>query len=144
MRPAFAADARKSHSAKRGSQITQEPAIHPGDTHIHLLRHAMPAFQIVGPDRRRQSVLRVIGHGDSFFFRVKRRDVAHGPKDFLLHATRRFRQPGIDGWLYIEAMVATVAKCRNSSSGYNRCPFFYRKPIVAEYLLPMLGRDQRP
>src|SRR5580704_263069 len=143
MHAAFAANAREPRSAKRRSQITQEPAIHPSNAHPHLLRDAMAALQITGPDRRRESVLRVICHGDGFLFRIKRSDVAYWPKDFFLHAPRRFRKASIDGWLHVEPAVAIVTKCRNSSASYNRRSFLPSQSIVGEHLLSMLRRNQR-
>src|ERR1039458_66575 len=126
MHPTFAANAGKPRATERRSQITQEPAIYPCDANVHLLRYAMTALQVGGPYRSRESVLRVVGHSDGFFFRIKRRNVAHRPKDFFLHAARRFRKSSIDGWLHVEAVVAIVAKLRNSPTSYNRSPFFLR------------------
>src|ERR1700733_9165100 len=37
---AFASNSGQSRAAKRRAQIAQEPAIHPGNAHIHPLRHA--------------------------------------------------------------------------------------------------------
>src|SRR5271165_7312061 len=124
MHSPFPANAGKTRPTKRRSQIAQKPAVDPRNAHIHLLRHAMTTLQISGPDRRRQPVLRVVGHCYRFFFGIKRRDVAHWTKNFFLHATCRFRQPSIDGGLHIEALVATVAERWNTSSSYDRRPFF--------------------
>src|ERR1017187_3931919 len=138
MHSALAANARKSRSPKRRSQIPQEPAIHPRDAHIHLLCHTVAALQVAGPDRRCESVLRVIGHGNGFLFRIEQRDVANWPEDFFLHAPRRFRKSSIDGWLHVEAVVAIVAKLGNPSASYNRRPFFPRQPVIGEDLLATL------
>src|SRR5580698_10978782 len=129
MHPTLAPNAGKPCSAKRCSQVSQEPAIHPRDAHLHLLRHTMPPFQVVGPDRGRETILGIVGHGDGLLLRIKRRDVARRTKDFLLHAARRFRQPSIDGWLHVEALIAIVAKLRNSSARNNRRAFFLSYPV---------------
>src|SRR5580700_3915231 len=144
MHPAFAANAGKSRATKGRSQIPQKPAIHPRDAYLHLLRHTMTTLQVAGPDRRRQPVLCVIGQGDGFLFRIKWRNVANRPKDFFLHAPRRFRQSSIDGGFDVEAVVAIVAKPRNSSARYQGRPFFLSQMVVGEHLLSVLCRNQRP
>src|ERR1700722_11521528 len=143
MHSAFASYAGKSCPAKGRTQITQEPAVHPGDPHIHLLSHTMTSLQIAGPDRCRESVFRVIGHSNGFLFGIKRRDVAHGPKDFFLHAPRRFWKSSIDGWLHVKAVVAVVAKFWHSSSGYDRRSLVLRQPVIGEHLVSMLLRNYR-
>src|SRR5271166_1436818 len=105
MHSAFAADAGKSCPTEWRSQITQEPAIHPCDAHIHLLRHTMTSLQVARPDRRREPIFRVIGHSHGLFFVLKWRDVTNWPKDLLFHAPRRFRKSSIDGWLNVKAVV---------------------------------------
>src|SRR5271156_386251 len=124
MHPALAADARKPNSTERRSQIAQEPAIHPGDTNIHLLRDTMATFQIAGPDRSRESILRIVRHSHGFFFRIKRRNVAHRPKNFFFYAASRLGESSIDRWLYVEAAVATVTERRNAAAGNDRRSFF--------------------
>src|ERR1017187_1558001 len=142
MHSAFAADTRKSHSSERSSQVTQKPAVHPCDAHIHLLGYAMATLQIAGPYRGRQSVLGVVRQGDGFLFRVERCDVAHRTKDLLLHAPRRLRKSSIDGRLYVETVVTIVAKCRNAPARYDRRSFFSSQSVIREHLLAMLRRDQ--
>src|SRR5580704_2807252 len=143
MYSAFATDAGKPRSTERGSQITQEPAIYPRDANLHLLRNTMTSVQVAGPDRRRESILRVIGHCHSLLFRIKRRDVAHRPKDFLFDAPRRFWESSIDGWLHVKTIVAIVAKLRNSPTSYNRRSLFLRQSVIGKHLLSMLPRNQR-
>src|ERR1022692_3847490 len=138
MHSAFAANAGESRSAKRRSQITQEPAIHPRDTHVHSLRNAMASLQVAGPDRCGESILRIIGHRHGFLFQIKRRDVANGPEDFLFHAPRRFRKSSIEGWLHVETVVAIVAKLRNSSATDQRRSFFPGQLVVRKHFLSML------
>src|SRR5580692_3796074 len=143
MHSAFAANTRKASATERSSQVAQEPAVHPRDAHIHLLCDAMTALHVTGPYRGREPVFRIVRQGDGFFFRVERCDVAHRPEDLLLHAPRRLRQSSIDGRLHIEAMVASVVKYRNASASHDCRSFFAGQPIVREYLLAMLRRNQR-
>src|SRR5580658_7263136 len=82
MHPAFPPYAGKPRSTKGRSQVSQEPAIHPRNAHLHLLRHTMPPLQVAGPDRGSQTILRIVGHGDGLLLRIKRRDVAHWTEDF--------------------------------------------------------------
>src|ERR1700722_4339741 len=96
MHSTFTSNARKSRSSEWRSQIAQEPAIHPCNAHLHLLCDTMPALQIAGPDRGGEAVFCVVGHGDGFFLRIKRCDVANGPKYFFLDAPRGFWQSSID------------------------------------------------
>src|SRR5208283_6189477 len=130
MHPAFAANAGKSCAAEGRSQIAQEPAVHPRDAHIHLLRNPMAAFQVAGPDRGCESVLRFVGHGHGFLFRIERRNVAYWAKNFFLHAPRRLWKSSIDGGLHVKAVVAIVAKLGNAAASYNRCPIFASLVVV--------------
>src|SRR6516162_3169754 len=116
MHATFAANTRKSHPSERRAQVTQEPAIHPGDAGFHLPRHVMRALQIAGPDRGCKTVLGVIGHGNGFFLRVEGSDMTHRPENFLLHAGRRLRQARPDRRLHVKAVVAGIAKRRNSAA----------------------------
>jgi len=87
MHSAFAANPRKSRSSEWRSQIAQEPAVHPCDAHTHLLRYAMATLQIAGPISKPPVRTCIVRQGNSFFFRIKRRNVAHRPKNFFLPHT---------------------------------------------------------
>src|SRR5579862_134656 len=144
MYSAFAPEPRQSHSAKWRTQIAQEPAIHPRNAYIHLLRYAMAALEVARPDRSRKAVFRVIGHCHGFLFRIEGRDVTYGPENFFFHTTRRFRESSIDGWLHVETLVAFVAKPRDSPASHDARAFLSCQLKVGKNFFPMLRRNQRP
>src|SRR3546814_16048635 len=57
-------------------QITQEPAVHPGDTDIDIGGDAVRPRQVARPDRGRQTIVGVVGEADGFCLRVEGSDVA--------------------------------------------------------------------
>src|SRR5665811_823928 len=119
MHTALASDPRKSHATERRPQIAQEPAIHPGNTNIHLLRHTVTALQVRRPDRCCQAVLRIVRHAHRLLLRIEGSDMAHRSEDFFLHAARRFRQSSIDGWLHIKPLIESISKLRHSAAAYD-------------------------
>src|ERR1700691_6727865 len=104
----------------------------------------MAALQIAGPDRSREAGLLIVRHWQGFFFRIKRRDVAHRPKNLFLDAACRLGESSIDRWLHIEAVVATVAEPWNFTTGNDCRPFFACQSEVGEHFLAMLRGNQRP
>src|SRR6202140_2594919 len=144
MLPPFPSDTYQSHPAKWPSQVPQEPTVYPRNAHIHLLRHAVATLHVCRPDRSGQTVLSVVGHVDSFLFRIEGSDMAYRTEDFFFHAACRFRQPSINRRLHVEALVERVAEFRNAASGHERRAFFARQPIVGKYFLAMLRRDEWP
>src|ERR1700722_3037228 len=135
MYPAFAADAGKSHTSERSAEIAQKPAIDPGDSGAEFFGDAVAALEIRGPDRSCQPVLRAVRFGDGLFFGIERRDVANGAEDFLLHAARRFRQPGENRGLHVKAGVASIAEFWDSAAGDHRRALFARQLIVGKNLV---------
>src|SRR5215472_10171259 len=129
MHASLAADPRPSDSSKRSSQVSQEPAVHPSDAHIHLLRHTMPALQVTGPDRCGQAVLGIIRHVHNLFFRIERRDVANRPEDLFFYAPRRFRKPSKNCGLNKETVVESVTKCWQTRADHDLSTFFARQLV---------------
>src|SRR5271165_670384 len=119
MHSAFAADAGEPHSAEWRSQVAQEPAIDPGDAHIHLPCHSMSPLQIGRPDRCRQTILGVIRHRNRFLFRIERSNVAHRTEDLVLDAGGGLRQSRQNRRSDIKPVVARIAKNRNAAPGDN-------------------------
>ena len=80
MQTALAANPGKTDTTERRPQISQEPAIHPRNSHIHLLSHPVSTLQISRPHGSCQTVLRIIPQADRFFFRIERRDMTNRPE----------------------------------------------------------------
>src|ERR1700691_1764385 len=123
MQAAFSSNPRQARASERRAQIAQKPAVDPGDADAQLFRDAVPAFQIRGPHGSGQAIFRVVCHRDSFFFSIERRDVAHRPENFLLHAASGFGQAGENGWLNIETAISSVAKFGRPTTRYDRSSF---------------------
>ena len=138
MQAALAAYARESRASERRPQVAQEPAIHPRDPDVHLLRDAVTPLQIRGPNRGRKAVLRVIRHAHCFFFRIERSDMANWPEDFFFHASRRFGQSSLDGGLHIEAAVKGILEMRDAASGNDVRTLVLSQTIIRENLFTML------
>src|SRR3546814_2685359 len=75
--PAFASDAGLLRATKGRAQITQEPAVHPGDTDIDIGGDAVRPRKVARPDRGRQTILGVVGEADGFCLRIEGRSEEH-------------------------------------------------------------------
>src|SRR5579864_560633 len=142
MHAALTADPRKAHATKGRPQVAQEPAIHPGDADIHLLRDAVAALEIRRPDRGGKSVLGVVRHCNCLVFRIERRDVADRTEDLFFHAPRRLAQASIDCGLDIATVIQVVTEFRNASPGDDGCALFSSQLVVGKNFLSMLLRNE--
>ncbi len=80
---AFASYAALLHPAKWHTQIAHEPAIHPDGPGVDLLRDAVCAVQILGPNTRREPVITVVGVMHDLLFAIERSNRNDGPEDLF-------------------------------------------------------------
>src|SRR4051812_11325629 len=102
----------------------------------------MPALHITRPDAGGQPVLAVISETDRFLLSIEWRNVAYRPKDFLFHAPRRFREPGIDCGLHVKTAVQRVAELRHASTCNRLRAFFTRQTVIRKHLFSVLRGNQ--
>eukprot|EP01136_Pigoraptor_vietnamica_P037655 Opistho-1_new@105924 len=141
---AFAADARGLRSAEGGAQVAQEPAVDPADADLDLPGHAVRGAEVLGPHRGGESVVGGIGQRDRLLFGVERRDVAARAEDLLADHRGRFRQAGPDRRLHPMAFGQHAAHLRHAAAGDDSGVLLHRLAVVAQHLVAVLGRDQRP
>src|SRR3546814_15213238 len=63
-------------ATKGRAQITQEPALHPGDTDTDIGGDAVRPRKVARQDRGRQTILGVVGEAYGFCLRIEGSDVA--------------------------------------------------------------------
>ena len=88
----------------------KEPFIDPDDAGLHLPRDPVSAAHVPRPDRRRQTIVAVVGQLDRLGFGVEGGDVADGAEDLFAHAASVVTQAGQDGGLNEGALIQRTAE----------------------------------
>ncbi len=84
-RPTFATKAAFTHTTKRGRRIKHVCPVHPNHTRGQLGCNIERHIDVLGPDRRRQAVARVVRQFDGFRRRTERHAHQHWAKYLILH-----------------------------------------------------------
>ena len=103
----------------------------------------MSLGQVLGPDRRRQSIVRIVGHGDGFVLFVERLHVDARAEDLFLDRRIGFLEAGPDRRLNPPAPVIVPADAGHAAAGMHLGAVRLRLLIIAQHLLAMLLGDQR-
>ena len=108
-----------------------------------LIPASIACGEVGGPYGRRKAVLRIVRHLDSFFFCIKRCNVADRAEDFLFLDAGIFGQTGKDGGFNIGAAVAFVAEFGNAAACDHVPAQILRQIVITFHLVTVLMADQR-
>src|SRR5262249_35771712 len=125
------------------AQITEKPGVDPDDTGVETGSHAPGSADIPCPDRRCETVRRVIRQCESFLLGGERRNMTARPENLLAHDPRRLGQARPDRRLNPGSARQHLGHFGNTTTTDEPGPLIDGHAVVTQYLFTVLSADQR-